>query len=712
MQGKRSRAPAGESGAAAMNTTVARYLIGVVALLVVVGSLGLVGVALRRRFLGDWSGAPARLAEVVIALASLIGILEVLGTVWLFRLVPVTVVCALAGVVAWRRMPGRGVAAGSSASRPARWSPWSPASLLGPGLVVLAGAVVVAEWASPTLQAYDVGVHVVDSFWYHLPWAATLAQSGHITGLRFTDVEFLTAFYPETGELLHALGIVLIGRDTISPAFNLVWLGLALLAAYCIGRPRGRGAATGCGVALVLATPMMNFSQPGGADNDVIGVFLLLAAIALLVNGLDRPPAYVLAAVCTGLTFSIKLTMILPAAALTVGVLAIAPGGARRRWWLLWLGPELLAGGFWFVRNLIAVGNPVPWTSLGFLPTPAPALQQGTGYTVVHYLTDGRFWSKFAEPAFAAGLGRWWVVIVVVAIAGPALCVALGPGRLERMLGLVGLAGLVSYMLTPESAGGPLGDPVGTALNIRYAGAGLAVALAVMPLGRVFASGRRAGGLAAGLLIVMAATVADPGLWPDRHLGGAIALGAVVLVAAAGLLLLARRRIPRAALVIGAVLALGAGTAAGYAWQRHYLRGRYAYRPGVSYLAHVWDMFRGIRDARVGLVGTYGGYFAYPLFGVDDSNRVQYIAHHGPHGSFTPIASCRAWRTAVTAAHVRYLLATPKRLFWRPRPLLPSPEAGWTTGDPAARVIYRTMATGQPIVLYELSGPLNPAGCP
>jgi hypothetical protein len=91
---------------------------------------------------------------------------------------------------------------------------------------------------------------------------------------------------------------------------------------------------------------------------------------------------------------------------------------------------------------------------------------------------------------------------------------------------------------------------------------------------------------------------------------------------------------------------------------------------------------------------------------------VQYIAHRGAHGSFTPITSCPAWRGAVNAGRFDYLITTPGRDPWHPRPLTASPESGWTASDPAARVIYRTRATGQPITVFALAGPLNPAGCP
>ena len=77
---------------------------------------------------------------------------------------------------------------------------------------------MIAEWAALSIQSYDVGIRGFDSLWYHLPWAASFAQSGSITSLRFTDVEYLTPFYPATAELLHGLGIVLLARDTLSPA--------------------------------------------------------------------------------------------------------------------------------------------------------------------------------------------------------------------------------------------------------------------------------------------------------------------------------------------------------------------------------------------------------------------------------------------------------------------------------------------------------------
>ena len=441
----------------------------------------------------------------------------------------------------------------------------------------------------------------------------------------------------------------------------------------------------------------------------MVGVFLLLAAAALITNSEERLSPLVPAGLAAGLAIGTKLTLLGPTLALTAGAIAIAPRGRRRAAGGAWLGPLVLAGGFWYLRNLIAVGNPLPWTSFGVLPTPAPPLQQHTGFAFVHYLLDSRAWSHFFSPALASGLGSWWYLIVAAVIIGPLLCLLPGAGRTVRMLGLVALASLVAYVVTPETAAGPRGDPVGFGLNLRYAAPALTLSLAVLPLAPVWASPRRQAALAVAGIALLVATLVQAPLWPGRHVPAAVAVAVVLLVGA--VVFLRERGLPRPALmaVAGALLLVVA--IGGYPWQRHYLRGRYQFKPGVSYLARVWTLFRTVHHARVGIVGTFGGFFSYPLYGIDDSNRVQYIARRGPHGSFRPIRTCSGWRAAVNGGHFRYLLTTPARDPWRPKRLGPSPESGWTTSDPAAHPILRQRATGQLIALYELSGDLDAGAC-
>jgi len=687
--------------------TVGRYAVGFAALVIVCASMALGGAALRARWLPDWRGAPARLAEFVLGLALLIGILEALGALGLFRLGPIVAVClgAALAVRVWRT----------------RTAPREEAlARLRPGTAAIAVALIVAtvmisEWAVSTLASYDIGIRSLDSLWYHLPWAASFAQTGRVTSLRFTDVEYLTAFYPATAELLHGLGIVLLGRDTLSPAINLGWLSLSLLAAWCIGSPRGLGPATLTGAAVALATPMMRISQAGTAANDIAGVFFLLAAAALVANsGVEvawGAPALVIAAIAAGLAVSVKLSLLAPVLALTVGTIVLARRGRRRRAAIAWIPAFVLASGYWYVRNLIAVGNPLPWVGLGVLATPAAPLQQQTGFAIAHYATDTHIWTRFFAPGLAAGLGPWWVAVVAVAVSGPVLC-ALGRAHpTAQMLGFVALASLAAYLITPETAAGPAGDPSGFAFNLRYAAPGLTLALAVTPLAARLDGARARRVTLAVLAVVLGATLAEGRLWNAAYVPGSIVAGAAALALLGAAILLARHPPVRAAMIGGAAAFLAAVALAGYAGERHYLRGRYTFQPGVSSLSTLWAWARGVHNARIALVGTFGGFFSYPLFGLDDSDRVQYVARHGPHGSFTPIRTCRAWRAAVDAGHYRYVVTTPARNPWDPHVLGYSPEGDWTSSDPAARLVFRHLADGRPISVFAINRPLNPGGC-
>jgi hypothetical protein len=740
--------------------TAGRYAVGFAALIIVLGSIALGAVSLRARLLPEWRGALARLAEFVLGFALLIGILEVLGAVGLFRLVPIVVACVVVGggLRAWslRGAPGPPGVPGASGA-PAPPGPPTPRRPRAPDPVLvvalIAAAAVLAEWAVPTLSSYDTGIRSFDSLWYHLPWAASFAQTGRVTSLHFTDVEYLTAFYPATSELLHGLGIVLLGRDTLSPALNLGWLSLTLLATWCIGARRGLGPATMTGAALALATPMLRISQGGTAANDIPGVFFLLAAVALVVaadpvaadpvaadpvaadpvaadpvaadpmaadpgeadpeQARARPVApLALAAIAAGLAVSVKLSLLAPVLALTLGTILVVRRGRRGRVAAAWIPALILSGGYWYVRNLIAVGNPLPWLGLGVFATPASPLQQHTGFATVHYVTDTSIWSRFFEPGLAAGLGPWWVAVVALAVLGPLLCLLARAERTTQLLGFVALVSLAAYLITPETAAGPAGDPSGFAFNLRYAAPGLTLALAVTPLAPWLGRARVREATLAVLVLLLAATLAEGRLWNGGYVAGAVIVGAAAL-AALGVTIARPRRPPARAVVAGAAIATLAAVAfAGYAGQRHYLRGRYAFEPGVSSLSRLWAWARGIHHARVALVGTFGGFFSYPLLGLDDSNRVQYLAHRGPHGSFTPIRSCRAWRTAVDAGRYRYVVTTPARDPWHPRGLQYSPEGGWTASDPAARVVFRQVAHGQPISVFALTGPLAPDRCP
>ena len=699
--------------------SLGRYLIGVAALLCVLGLLGVGAAAVRQYLLPDWRGAHARLAEIVIGCALLVGIIEVLGTVGVFRLVPMVV-----GSIAVGSALRLGLTSRSRARvvRPRAARPGVTAGAL--ILISVAGLLVVLLlWTGRSLQSFEHGITGADSIAYHLPHAASYAQTGQIRAIRNTDYAYLTGLYPATSELFHALGIVLMGNDVLSPGINLIWLALTLLAAWCIGSVRGLGSTTMLAAALVMATPMMAGTNAGTADNDLLGVFFVIAALALWMRTADMPTAdarayrggSIIAAVAAGLALSVKLNLLPLVGALTLAAIALTPSGRRRSATGWWIGGLVVAGGYWYARNLIALGNPLPWFSLGVLPTPhPPPLQQGNNYSLADYATYPQILRHWLIPALNLNLGPWWPAVVAAAVVGPLVCLFSKRDRVIMAAALIALASLIAYPLTPLTACGPWGHPYCLRLNVRYGAPALTLALAVTPLALLFRGqiGRLAA--AAGVTTLFVATVTLRRLWtPDHNLGGAeaavtlVVVVAVIVVLRPWSLIPPHRALVRATVAMLALCLVLAGVAVGYSGTQDYLRHRYAGRSGRFAVYTVWRWARGLHHAHIALAGTFGFFFGYPLWGLDDSNRVGYMGQRGPHGSFRPITSCRAWRAAVNRGHYQYVVTTAQAVFFTTQ-LVHSPEGDWTRTDPAARLI---LSPNWAIQVFRLTGPLHPERC-
>jgi hypothetical protein len=170
---------------------------------------------------------------------------------------------------------------------------------------------------------------------------------------------------------------------------------------------------------------------------------------------------------------------------------------------------------------------------------------------------------------------------------------------------------------------------------------------------------------------------------------------------------LLRRPLVRAVTATLAVSLVLAAVAVGYSGTRTYLRHRYTEKYGPVAVYKLWRWARGLHHAQIALAGTFGFFFGYPVWGLDDSNRVVYMGQHGPHGSFRPMNSCRAWRAALNRGHYRYVITTAHAVFFTTR-LVPSPEVDWTRTDPAARLV---LSPSWAIQVFRLTGPLHPDRC-
>ncbi|HEY6730787.1 MAG TPA: hypothetical protein VI039_07165 [Solirubrobacterales bacterium] len=721
------------------------YLLGVAQLALVVAPIAFSAYKLRQRLLPAWEGAPARLVETIVGIALLIWISELLGLFGLFYAGTLIAASVLIGLLIGF-LPGGGADLGDHPDRdggsksgtgPA--GPESPASLL---LMVLVIAATVFSYAVTTKHALDRGIFNFDSLWYHMPYAVDMVQTHSVVGMHHTDTIFTNWFYPQNSELLHGVGILLMGRDTLSLFLNFGWLAVAFLAAYCVGRPYGRGAVTAIAAAILLECHTLVVRDPGAAKNDLAAAALILASIAILVEawpqkrsagplhryadqktgGLSSDGgggwerwALAAAGVAAGLAAGTRVTALAMAGALTVVVVVLSPQG--RRWAALgwWFLPALAGGAFWYLRNLVVAGNPIPEVeSLGPISLPHPErLQQGRpDFNIVHYATDTGVWREYFGPGLHEAFGALWPLVVFGAALAALIAVIRGRDRIVRWIGAVALFGLLAYLFTPLSAAGAEGEPVGFGINIRYVIPALLAGIVLLPLDRWLDSQKRQWWLIGALVLVFVVTNRPDDSLHDNARIFAFFLVLLAIMLPALLLYLRGRR--SGALLAGAAAGLIIVLLAiGYPVQRDYLEDRFANEgvaderiPGMN-LDSAYRWARNVEDARIGLAGTTAGFAGYGFYGTDLSNRVRYLGEDGPHGGFNAIPTCAGFRAAVNAADLDYLVTSPFLNFLHPGDPIASPEARWLRGEEAVEPVLRS----GPVTVWRVDGALSADGC-
>ncbi len=675
-----------------------RYLLGVAEILVLGGFAWLGGATIRRWLLPRFEGAPAHLASAVIALALVIWSAELLGSFGLWDPVPYLILVTLAALGLWKFAPrpeGEGGHPHPTQQVRVRMTPLPTLIAL-----VIAGIAFV-KFALEAKTKLSTGMTGFDSTWYHGPFAAGFFQSGDTWNLHFIAPQFLAWFYPANGEIFHAVGMLAFGRDVLSPLLNLGWFVACLVACWCIGRPfRVARWSLGLG-AIALSVPALA-DQAGEARNDIVGIFFLLAAVAVMVNawggdggtekklggggGGSGVGPYLVVGLAAGLAAGTKLNFLLPAAVLVVGLALVAPRGNSWRAFVVASPAALAGGGYWYLRNLAHSGNPLPWVHhLGPIDLPAPgqALGGREAHSVLGYLTNGSVWSDWLLPGLHNGLWLLWPMLLVAALAGLALAATapllrrrakntpiwreIGPSAVSCVAGVVGLATAVAWLVAPTSASGPEGMPRGFESGLRYLAPALVLGLALLP-------------------------AVDPIRAHLLRLRQSFSIDKRENLCRGG-----HRRVVAGLAGLGVLLVI----AVGYPVQRHYLESRYKAptftTPGLN-AAFAWS--RDISNARIATTSTR----QYPLFGTDLSNRVQYLGIEQPHGGFEPAVTCQQFLQLLNEGNYDYVVATKDRL--EPgRPSYP-PQAAWTKAA-GANTILKT----PPTVVFELNSKLRPGVC-
>jgi hypothetical protein len=273
----------------ATDPTLGRYLLGFLLTGIALVPPLAAAVTLRRRLLPSFAGALARLAEVILALSIVVVVAQILGLLGLLRTAPMASGLAVVGSLLWVvcrvterpspapedvRQVAQEIAHGTAADggQPTRW------------IALAATSVLFVAWGAWTVHALRNGMDSIDTRWYHMPTAGRFLQSGSLTELYHLDTSNLTSFYPFTSEVLHASAAMLFGSDVLSPVLNLGWLALALLAGWCIGSPFGVATVTMTATVALVGTPTIITTQAGAALTDIVGLSLLLSAVAVLIG--------------------------------------------------------------------------------------------------------------------------------------------------------------------------------------------------------------------------------------------------------------------------------------------------------------------------------------------------------------------------------------------------------------------------------------------
>ena len=613
----------------------------------VVAALAAGSRSVRRRFAPWLEGPSAVLADAVLTISALVVVAELLGLVGLLDALPLLLAAGAAGVggvVLGRRGAAPPVAGGRAPAETAtaRWVEWT---------ALAAAALVFAAWVRRTLISLDFGIGGVDSTWYHLTFAAEFAE-GSVAAIPYTDVDFLTSFYPANVELLHAVGMVAFGTAALSPLLSLAALALGLLAGWCAGRPFGVAPVTLLATAAVLGVPALVGSQAGEAKNDVAALAFLLAAVAFLLAGPRRGSTCALAGAATGLAVGTKLNLLAPAGGLLVATLVLHRRGA-----IAFAAGALATGGYWFARNLVAVGNPLPW--LGPLPQPDEPRSEDTLPPLSDYLLDAGAWEAYFLPGLETTLGPAWPALVAVPLAAAVVALVRG-SAVMRAMAAVALLTAAAYVVTPATAAGPEGRPVGFVLNVRYVVPALLIGMCLLAI----VARRRAAIAGAALAVLVVVTqLGGDDVWRDEYRRPALVLLALALPAIAAARRLGRPWVATGAAVV--VLTLGL-----WPLERDFHRDQYT-RPLQPYTT--WSLFglepvyawaRAHEGLDIAVTGSTGAFFQFPLRGPGLDNDVEVVGRRGDHGSFAPIADCAELRDALSG--FTHVVVTPYLDIWTP----------------------------------------------
>jgi hypothetical protein len=605
------------------------YMVAFATLIATAGSGTIAGVLVVRRRLDHLRGS-ARLAALGLTITAALVAVHVLPGALGLLYPGVVAACAGALAAACALLPYAPSGTGAGEGRPADDPPLSRALAL-----VSAGAVVVACLASLRLTGARLPV-AIDALSFHLPDVARWAQQHSFWQIAQFTPDLAPGNYPNNGDVLSLLAVLPFHDLALARFVFVPWLALTGVGVHALARELGapRSSATVFAAAAV-ALPAVSTSTLGFVDPDAVLYATFSAGLLFLVRHrrTGDPAELVLAGVGLGLALGTKWYGV-SAFAVVAGLWAC--GLALRRVPLRRVAGEgrvigavaLAAGGFWLLRNLVLSGNPlfplkVAVGGITIFDAPPDVVRARGGFTLAHYAGDGSVLSTYVWPAFKASYGYAPLVLGAGALAAAWL------GRARRAvpwLAFVAASLAIAYAVTPYSAQGPAGRPVGIIANARYGVPALLIAAALCAV----AAGRL--GRARPLAEALGALLALDGLRRAFEIPAHTIATTLAALAAVGAVILALRALAGRELRPAPVLAAG-GLVLAFAATHHVdtHADETAWRQDAVL---AWVRVHAPGGHRIGLAGRWpnaGVAPPLPAFGPRLGNHVVYIGPFERH---------------------------------------------------------------------------------
>lgn len=340
--------------------------------ILILGGATLTGASVARRLMGAAKFVAFGVASfaTLVACLHLLGAASALAGIGLVRPWTASALAVVAGLLAWFAPAFRGerpAAAAGGATRRLWPRGWAGIALAA-GSVFLLNAVVTGLSAPP--RGWDV-------LTYHMPMASGWLQYGDLA-VRGAAVG---GPYPGNAEL-GVLTLLMSGSDRLAPLLQIPFVFLGAAALFGIARELGARRQTAAVPAAILLLSPIVFFQSTIPKNDVVVAALVAAGAYFLLRTLERgrsgaggttAGAATLDVVLAGLAFGLALGTkysILPVIVMTIPLfaafhlLAARGGGRRASSWalraaLVFIAALAVPSVFWFLRNLVTLGNPI-----------------------------------------------------------------------------------------------------------------------------------------------------------------------------------------------------------------------------------------------------------------------------------------------------------------------------------------------------------------